>query len=122
MPRVADYTAIDTNGRTLDANGELDETFVFRLPDRLDAESPSVLYYQIEPDTAVDLTYRVKLNGSTVSELPMVGSAIRSMHQIVSANVLQTNNLIEFEIVEGSVSGRITISNILLFWQNDLAE
>jgi hypothetical protein len=94
------------------------------LPANLDPESRSVLYYQIAPDKAVDLTWRVEINDSIVSEHTMIGSAFRTMHELVSASLLrQEDNRIFFRLdMQKSVSGKLTISDAVLFWQNDLAE
>jgi hypothetical protein len=83
-----------------------------------------VLYYQIAPDKAVDLTWRVEINDSIVSEHTMIGSAFRTMHELVSASLLrQEDNRIFFRLdMQKSVSGKLTISDAVLFWQNDLAE
>ena len=122
MPRIADYTIIRDGSFELRTGGDIDQSFAFTVSDTAHLGSRSILAFILDTESnANNLLFRVEINGTHVRTARINGDTFQTIHEVVSANVLQHgsgSNNIDFSIIGGS--GDVHFSDVVLWWQRDI--
>jgi hypothetical protein len=117
MPTIADYTIISEKpGHASQGNGDIDHEFSFRAP-AVNAGSRSILAFGVNPSTE-DVTVQLTLNGTEILTQTFNSDPQRSWHEVIQANLLQTNN--KLTVTRTAGPGEVSVSNLLLYCQVDI--
>ena len=118
MPTIADYTIISENRVTLPkGNGDIDHEFSFRAP-AVNAGSRSILAFRVNPSPE-DVTVQMTLNGTEILTQTFNSDPQRSWHEVVQANLLQTNNN-RLTVTRTAGPGEVGVSNLVMYFQADI--
>lgn len=117
MADVADYRVIRDNGFTIQTGGDIDRSFDFNLGTAVRHNQRAILqFFYVSSSNASNLSFRFRINGSTVRTINVNGNSFGTVHEVVNSGVTRDNsNEIEARIVGGS--GSVTLSDVVLHMQ-----
>lgn len=116
MARISDYTIIRDSKFTLQVGADIDQNFSFSLPNDTHLGSRSILAFMVYP-TSERVSFNVSINGSNQLSFILNSSGLNTIHEVISANLLQHgSNRIRFEVTQGSM----TFADVVLWWQRDV--
>lgn len=120
MPVIADYSIIRDTSFTIQTGGDIDRTFDLTLPSSLYRSNRGVLAYITDPyPNANNLRVEILVNGTSIRKPRFSGDSYQTLHEVVDSNLLKVgNNTFKFRITSGS--GKILISDIVLWWQRSI--
>jgi hypothetical protein len=118
---VGFYQVISDNIVTLaQPTGDLDQNFSFKPPANAATDNPAILSFMVHITDAVNMKFRISLNGTNVVALNESGNFRSFVQEVVGGNLIQpgaTNTLL-CNIQSGS--GSISFSDMVLWYNRNI--
>ncbi len=114
--KMSNYVVISKARVTLGSGGVTQQDFNFTLPDSANLDSSAVLIYTVDSFQQGTITFRIDLNGKTVTN-PSYGTDVyNSVQTVVEAGVLKTGaNVATLKVDSGN--GGAIFENLVLWFK-----
>lgn len=124
---LADYQVLMDGGFKLDSFGNGEETVDFNPPNDMilnQSGSRPILTFRVDPDQNADMTVTVSVlkeqsgdGEQLILTLPVQTRDARTVHEVLGGSQLHTGNLQFIFRANGGGSGRVSITDLILWYR-----